>query len=1371
MTDWMGGDGTSERPYYIQPPLTEDADLIARVGDWVTFYFGYRASSRPSTETQWAYSRSNTSYNMIPVVPGVTFTSRPNGYGYWGQGQALTPGDYTFYVWEFGIEPSRYQTPVHTVTLHVYGYPTIIYEAAGGTGAPEPQQQTISQIGGTVKMNLNSTVIPTKEGWLFGGWAVKGTVYPPGAEIDVGWNETVTATAYWFQNTAQITYDTGGARPMDPTQKKNAQTYGTVPITIRADIPSKQYFDFLHWVDQYGASHQPGDTVDVPFNGSFPLTAVYQKKTVTVHLVSERGQGNADYSAEQGEPFEVPPQSETGWVFKGWAETDGGQVKYPHIEGQILKIPIGEVDIYLFAVWNLKFNEEKILLPNGGEVYLKDVTFYRNDMRVVEVGLGDTDRYLSDIGYSGVQFVPLSLVEEYPLAFGVSPSDMVSPDNPDLTYSNVLENGVLTIRFNAQAGGYVRGQVKMAVIDVASMTGFILCAYLSQETDVTIYTVILSRSEDDENPLTYTDLMGSYRNPYVFYFPALDIGIDMVDKWVSVDTGYEYNVGESISLTGRYVTATQTLRYIAKTVRKETVLAFSPQGGRNAPSSLRQRSASDVTFQIPDTGIIKRGATFKGWSDRPDGNVVYKTNDTVTLRAGSTMTLYAVWEVSSTPFSAQGEVYLPYCGIMIYKENGAYFNATFYQTEGGEAILNKAENQPGSATFTLCNDFDDLTRSLCSDDFSQWSDGSKGAIVPGMYVRLLDIKSPVYADFMMDGRITTITPSEDKVAFEIGDGKAFLGKAGTWLRRNYRNTESTGDVTLDGVLIPNTSDMKVQIDIDGEAMVAYRIRSTPVDISLSRAGQTHIYNPFRGKFSDAVTSNIFRTIRRVEFDYSFDVMPGEYDPETLIYFDLSIGGRSFGTIAVVDATKGKGSGRITFNLNHMIFNSGDEVAIGYSMHGVAYGGATVRSATFILDSEEVVSISSSTYTDTADEQDIIDSTHRLRVVYVSGGTTIKQIMSDMAEALDYGIDFHRSVPLTELSIFRAGGSYALSYYQKLADQKEKDTFKTMSFDVNGDPPQILVGTRYSMSDDPKYLIKYGGDAVPEGAEGLEILKIHKFSPKITLKNRPNLVTMKANLKDNQTFTVSFEDMTSTALRGVTIEKLVSDSSASNVAGVGAAAFAELSSVELDKWEGEVIVPGIVRGLMSEGRDDHAGSGVPVLIQDRRFGMNSYKARVRQVTYDYSACVSRIILDNYDMMYSSGIASTNALAVEVGDLVGGIADTSLYNQQYVYVRSDERWVSSEDTTVELITTDDTSKEFKVPSKDVSVFILPSGHAVVACSFTTDAEHYLPLNKSYGVTGIKLKGGSELTIPIHKKREPDLFLGQTLSICVICKHGGN
>lgn len=426
--------------------------------------------------------------NITSTVP----TRTDYAFVHWvdGSGNTYAPGAPI----SVGITSYTILTAVWTRTHY---YTTIVYDSNGGTGAPNNQVDRHNQTQGTVTVYLNNDTIPTKAGWLFGGWTVKGTVYAPGAAITLAYNEETTARAYWYQNSATVAYNPDNDTQMDPTVVKNAQTGGTVPVTIKTDVPLKRYWLFSHWRDGAGNTYAPGATIAVGFNSTITLTAVYSRLSVTVTLNSDRGQGPQTYNPEQGGTFTLPSQTEEGYVFKGWAETDGGQVRYT--AGTVLRIETE--DIILYAVWNTEFNEEQITLADGSSLHLADVTWYPADQRTQEIGIGTSSVYLSALGYAGVQFVPKTLVEKYPLAFGISPTDMVAKNNPDLDYANVVDlSGRLTVQFFEQAGGYARDAVRLAVIDLASMNGFILTCYLSQETDTTVYTIRLMKSETDPAP-------------------------------------------------------------------------------------------------------------------------------------------------------------------------------------------------------------------------------------------------------------------------------------------------------------------------------------------------------------------------------------------------------------------------------------------------------------------------------------------------------------------------------------------------------------------------------------------------------------------------------------------------------------------------------------------------------------------------------------------------------------------------------------------------------------------------------------------------------------------------------------------------------
>ncbi len=1312
------------------------------------------------------YSHGQEHGTVTFALPTTVPTREDYAFEHWYYNTAhYNPGDSI----TMGYSEYRILTAVWKRTTY---YTTVVYNANGGTGVPPTQTEAHRQTEGTVTVYLNNDTFPTKEGWIFGGWTVKGEVKAPGSAIVIGYNEEITVYAYWYQNTARIEYlSPEGTVLLDPTVRKNAKTEGTVAVTVRSDIPLRKYFKFDSWLDSDGVSYDPGSTATVPCDGTLTLTAVFERLTVTLTLVSDRGDGTKVYHPQQGTQYALPSPTAEGYLFKGWSETDGGLVRY--LPGSTLAIETQ--DVTLFAVWNTEYNEEVLTLADGTTRRLEDVTVYPQDRRTVEVGTGAESVYLSTVGYPNIQFVPRSLVEKYPLAFGISPTDMDLRNNPDVTYSNAVDaDGKMTVLFPSQVGGYSRDSVSMAVVDLASMNAFILTCFLAQETDTTVYSIRLLKTADDPSPTVVSGLVGSYRNPYVFVFPMFESDDGRVlDRWVSQDTGLEYCAGDTLSLTGRYVTPSQTLTFIARMADRVSILKFALKGGRNGPNALtRITSGESVTFTIPESGITRRGHAFLGWSGTANGAPEYQAGDTVTVKAGLAVTLYAVWRASSTPFSVQGKLYLPYCGIRIWKDEDAYFNATFFQTEGGLAVISKAENRPGSATFTLVNDYNDPGRNLCADTFALWSDGSTGGIVPGMYVELLNIRTATDAVRIMDGRITTMTSDGETVSVEVGDGITFLSRTGTWLRRNYRNANETQKQVLDGYI----EDGSLKVDLsqyDGTPSAVYRLHTEEVAVSLTKdtSGGPIISagsQKYLGTIQKTVGGTSYSRLRRIRFKVRWSVYV-EYGVATLApSVKIATSDQHYDRTYPKTEISSTGSKEYEWSLVGCELSGDADISIQLNLYGANGGMNTgdwsIEECCVYVDTQELIAVTSDIYVDSnPDQYDLTDPSARLIVNYERGTITNTILMKQIAEAIGYNVALPDGIPQKKLATFRAGGAYAQTYLQKLADQS--DNGRAYSYSVDGSSPTLNIGMRYLVGDPPKLIAKYGGDTAPSGYDAT-VVDISDFNPTLTFKNRPNLVTFKAVLSDsNQSVTVCFENPASTTVRnGITVEDILTDSSASTLQGLGNAAYAELISTDLDRWEGEVTIPGIVWGVMSEGDPDHAGSGVPILIQDSRFGMNSFRTRARQVEYNYNTCTTKITLGNYDIQYSSSIAKTNALAVGVSDMVGGISDTTLYNQQFVYLKTAAIWAPGADNTMSIKTVDGA-----VYGVDQSqIFELPYGYVFVG-TIEANATNCLDVDKPYGITQLILSGKSTVTIEIPESRRPDFYLGQKVMICVlVCKN---
>jgi len=97
---------------------------------------------------------------------------------------------------------------------------TISYSANGGTGTMAPKTIADNTSGNTPMVLDNNGF--TYENHRFVGWKVGNDVYQPGAQIQVGGNSTVTATAQWEETSAPVTtitvYVDGQARVFNAGQ-------------------------------------------------------------------------------------------------------------------------------------------------------------------------------------------------------------------------------------------------------------------------------------------------------------------------------------------------------------------------------------------------------------------------------------------------------------------------------------------------------------------------------------------------------------------------------------------------------------------------------------------------------------------------------------------------------------------------------------------------------------------------------------------------------------------------------------------------------------------------------------------------------------------------------------------------------------------------------------------------------------------------------------------------------------------------------------------------------------------------------------------------------------------------------------------------
>lgn len=160
------------------------------------------------------------------------------------------------------------------------GY-NIRYNANGGTGAPGEQ---IKVYGQTLTL---STVVPTRTGYTFLGWATTSSAtspqYQPGGAFNI--DNFTTLYAVWRRNVVSLTYDANGGVFGDGGNilTKN-YNYGDTLGTLEA--VKRPYYKFLEWnTNRYGEGQTINSSTVITQN----ITVYAQWKTDSVIYVKDGG--------------------------------------------------------------------------------------------------------------------------------------------------------------------------------------------------------------------------------------------------------------------------------------------------------------------------------------------------------------------------------------------------------------------------------------------------------------------------------------------------------------------------------------------------------------------------------------------------------------------------------------------------------------------------------------------------------------------------------------------------------------------------------------------------------------------------------------------------------------------------------------------------------------------------------------------------------------------------------------------------------------------------------------------------------------------------------------------------------------------------
>lgn len=792
------------------------------------------------------------------------------------------------------------------------------------------------------------------------------------------------------------------------------------------------------------------------------------------------------------------------------------------------------------------------------------------------------------------------------------------------------------------------------------------------------------------------------------------------------------------------------------------------------------RTIEGSSYLLPDFSVVDRpGYRLAKWVGADSGEAAMGSRQMVLD------TWTAQWSVDDRGYNTE---FLPHAAVRIYRAIDQWIDATYLQAQGGEAVVNLAENSKGDISMTLLSDWRVQGENLMSDSCTLWSSGPAGAVRTGMYVRVEDIREDGTVEYVADGFITTITPGEGTVDIVAADWITMLSKMGSTYRRNFYGTSRTSELFdagsdttglyadlggLEDFTIDGHPYWKVLTETETEGDDPLTILSGG---TTSRTSYTLTLSMPDTQVLDDITVPVAYNGQNVPGTYTFGLaMIVRSGSEQKSYLwnktinstgslqreDISLTGMN---LEVVDDTV-----EVTFELNSYIGaggygnvylyrdGSGGPVAMtlvtGVWNEITAYTGPT-QGKLYVTEIDGVSSLEdASLYTPSED---------RVKIPYVTGTQTVGAIMESISEAL--GI-----MPLVmvqpggdaELVMFRTGGGYALDYFQKLADVASADGLRR-AFAVRGyTTPVLVASSRHALADASYAHIHYGGDSVT-GSE--ERIAYASFSPSLTFKNRPNLVMVRGTMSDRGSsesvpIMVAVEDSISTDRRyGIVIENVLADSSVNRLVDAASTAWATLRENDLDQWEGSVTIPGIRRDMIP-ATGQYAGSGVCLLVTDTRMGIVGAHVRVKQIRLDYSACTTTITLTNYSLIHSSAIADTTALAITSADVATGDNSTTLFNTQYVRIKTNTPQTIEESGNV-VVGWLGSGKSFSF--RDVAVLQFPNGRSVLVATAPSDNMNHADDDRPYDVVSVVINGGAQLRIdPIFR---PDYYQGQTLILNV-------
>lgn len=381
------------------------------------------------------------------------------------------------------------------------------------------------------------------------------------------------------------------------------------------------------------------------------------------------------------------------------------------------------------------------------------------------------------------------------------------------------------------------------------------------------------------------------------------------------------------------------------------------------------------------------------------------------------------------------------------------------------------------------------------------------------------------------------------------------------------------------------------------------------------------------------------------------------------------------------------------------------------------------------------------------------------VIFTTFGTVgVIASMQAVLDSVGIGYSFGTVPTMQDVAEFRMAGGNILDYIWTLMDMKASSATQGMSMYSSG-YLTLAFGTRLNKSNTAEYAIVSGKDI---GASSLTELKIVSSDPNMSMVNRyPTYIakgTENESTADGSTsnpLIVAVYDAESLSQIGVALEGVSSDSSNSTASACASDALSDVLSGRASEWSGSFVVSGIHHDMISRSAST-IGSGVPVRLYHSRLGLSNYQAKVREMTLDFDAQTTTLVLNNYSQKYVNQVTDASSMSVMAATYANNSATETSFTTQFALVRSSFSHLSSGNTMTLQLTNGQTAQV------DAQVFVFPeTGTKTIVARWGADSIY--DNSNPHAAYKVKINSGSYITIPSAIR--PDKKRGQVLIINVV------